>query len=61
MINELKPCFCGGNAKMITEKYNGKEFYGIRCCKCQMLQTMIDDKNKAIMRWNKKVENEVSD
>ena len=55
MMEELKPCTCGGEAVLISENYGGNAwYYGVRCTKCQKLQTMIDDRDKAIDAWNRR-------
>lgn len=54
---ELKPCTCGGRAELILERYDkGAKYYGVRCTKCQKLQTMIDDEAKAVEAWNRRAE-----
>ena len=52
-MEELKPCTCSGKAVLISENYGGGAlYYGVRCTKCQKLQTMIDVRCKAIKSWN---------
>ena len=57
-MSELKPCSCGGTAKLITENYGkGAIYYGVRCTKCLKFQSLIDNKEKAIEVWNRRDDN----
>ena len=56
-MEDLKPCTCGGKAVLIAKNYGCNAwYYGVRCTKCQKLQTMIDDRDKAIELWNRRDE-----
>lgn len=51
-MTELKPCpFCGGEAKVIESK----GLYWVACMKCCASADVIDDRDKAIEAWNRRV------
>ena len=55
-MEELKPCFCGGEAVVREAKYLGLKGFVVTCLKCGLETRLMEDKNKAVWLWNRRTE-----
>ncbi len=56
MLEEIKKCpFCGGNAGVFEDEFEGNKIYMVACEQCAISTAAYEHDQSAINDWNKRV------